>query len=502
MTRRRPLPPGRWWLALVAIPSLLALHLGWLGAAPNPAGDEGNWALLGLAASRGEAFALPPEARFVTTLFARCIGWSFQLLGPSWASARIVPALAVVLGAAGLGAALATAGRPREGAVLALAVALHPWGVAWGRTVSVPYALPYVLTLLGAVALWRASLAPSRSRAFGWCLGASQALGLALQGSPLALTAALAGCVTLALEPSWRRPWKTPEGALAALLGALHALPLALSAATVQHASPPVGAPPEPLLARLASYANGALGGVSGEATVRHFAGSHRAAWALSTLAALGLLGGVLRPRDPLGRHALRWLGVSALTLPALLYSTRAWHLPTVDTDRYAFVFAAPMALCVACVPWDPRGRAAVALAALLWGAGSLRLAAHFAFGGAPDRGLSAWDGGPYRGWQPLEGHLPLPDTLREAALDDARGLPVALVYDDYAFHAVRFPNAVAGDHRATHRLGALAPVPGRRSYAVTFTAAPSQPVTGRIVRIFRHPDGSPWCALRALEGL
>jgi hypothetical protein len=170
-----------------------------------------------------------------------------------------------------------------------------------------------------------------------------------------------------------------------------------------------------------------------------------------------------------------------------------------VDSDRYGFVLAAPGALAVACASRGPRGRAAVALALLLWGAGSLRLAWHFTLGGGPDLGLSAWNGGRYRGWQPLDTHRPLPDTLREEVLRDAHGAPAAVTYTDYAFHALRFTIATAGDQRVTHHFASPAPVPGRRTYQVAWEGSLEPGITIRNIKVFRHPDGSPWCVLRAL---
>lgn len=461
----------------------LALRLPWLGALPNPCGDEGNWPLLGLSLSRGVAASLPPDAGFVPGTFAWLIAGSFQLFGPSFMAARLV----LVVGL--LAAVTLAAARLPRGPALALSAVLllHPWSVAWSRTASVPYALSLGLAALGPLAWWSAL----RARSPLALVVAAQCLGLGFHFSPLAALPALACALWTAL-PAQRDALRLPALWAAVAGGALHLVPLVRGVL----AMPPSAAAPAAGHGRALDAARMMLGDLSGAATLRHFAGvTHRTE--LLAAAALGCIALVsARPawRDPLGRFAALGLAVAALGLPLMLLPARAWSMPTIDADRYGFVLLAPWALW--CAAW---ARSQPVRATLLPGALALALtaalAAHFVRGGGADLGLRVADGGGrYRGWQAPRERIALPVLVRSAVLADADGSPAVVTWDDYAFHPIRFVNAASGDERVRHAwVGADLPE-GRRVYRVTRggVALPRW----RAVRRWSMTDGTPLATL------
>ena len=470
--------------ALVPLLALaLALRVPWLGAIPNPCGDEGNWTSLGLALSRGRAAGLAPDAGFVSTAFGWLIAASFRLFGPSFMAARLV-----LVGGLLVTVTLAAA-RLRRGPAVAFAAVLllHPWSVAWSRTASVPYALSLGLAALGSLAWWSAA----RARSPLGLVFAAQCLGLGFHLSPLAALPALT-CALWTFAPAQRDALRMPALWAAVAAGAVHLVPVVRGVlAMPRSAVAGTGGGPR-------DAARMMIGDLSGASTLRHFAGITPRLELLAAVALGLLVVASARPawRDPLGRFAALGLAVSALGLPLLLAPARAWAMPTIDADRYGFALLAPWALWCAAWARSQPGRATVgpgALALALTGA----LAAHFHHGGGPDLGLRVADGGGrYRGWQVPRERVALPVLVRLAVLADADGSPAVVTWSDYAFHPVRFVDAAAGDDRVRHAwVGAPLPE-GRRVYRVTGSA---ERVAGwRAVRRWSMADGTPLATLWA----
>jgi hypothetical protein len=475
-------PRERALVPLLAV--ALALRVPWLGAVPNPCGDEGNWPLLGLSLSRGVAASLPPDAGFVSTAFAWLIAGSFTLLGPTFLAARLV------LVAGLLAAVTLAATRLRRAPALALAAVLllHPWSVAWSRTASVPYALSLGFAALGPL-LWYSAV---QARSLAAMVVAAQCLGLAFHFSPLAALPTLA-CALWTLLPGQREVLRARSSWAAVAAGAVHLLPLVRGIAAVPRGTAATSAP-----GRLVDAARMMVADLSGAATLRHFAGATvrvelLAAAALLVVAALGARAAW---RDPLGRFAALSLAVALVGLPLMLAPARAWSMPTVDADRYGFVLLAPWAL--GCAAW---ARSQPVRAVLLPGALALAmtaaLAAHFAYGGGPDLGLRVADGGGrYRGWQVARERIALPVLVRAAVVADAEGARAVVTWGDYAFHPIRFVDAAAGDDRVRHAWAGAALPEGRRVYRVTPGA---EAVAGwRVVRRWSMADGTPLATLWA----
>ncbi len=461
----------------------LALRLPWLGALPNPCGDEGNWPLLALSLSRGLSASLPPDAGFVSMAFAWLIAGSYRALGPSFMAARLVLVVGLVACAAG-GAAMLRRG---AAAAFAAVLLLHPWSIAWSRTASVPYALSLGLGALGCLAWWSALGARS---AVGVLL-AAQCLGVSFHFSPLAALPALT-CALWTFAPNQRRALRWPALWASAVTGALHLVPLVRGVLAV-----PRGAALDHG-GRLVDAARMMIGDLSGASTLRHFAGASNAAEALAALAWAALVGVSARAvwRDPLGRFAALGLAVSTVGLPLMLARARAWSMPTIDADRYGFALLVPWSLwCAAWARSQPR-RATIGAGGLALAVTAL-MASHFLWGGGVDLGLDvARGGGRYRGWQVARERVALPVLIRRAVLDDVGGEPAVVTWDDYAFHPVRFVDVASGDDRVRHAwVGSRLP-DGRRVYRVT---SGDRGVVGwRRVRRWTMADGSPLATLWA----
>ena len=460
----------------------LALRLPWLGAMPTPCGDEGNWPLLGLSLSRGLPASLPPDAGFVSTAFAWLIAGSFRVSGPSFMAARLVLVVGLVACAAG-GAALL---RRWPAAAFAAALLLHPWSVAWSRTASVPYALSLGLGALGCLGWWSAL----RARAAAGLFIAAQCLGVSFHFSPLAALPALT-CALWTLAPGQRWALRWPALWASAVAGVLHLVPLVRGVLAVPRgASHDHGG-------RVVDAARMMIGDLSGASTLRHFAGTTNTTEAIAALAWAALVVVSARAvwRDPLGRFAALGLAVSAVGLPLMLAPARAWSMPTIDADRYGFALLVPWALwCAAWARSQPTravlgaGGLALAMTALL--------ASHFLWGGGVDLGLDvARGGGRYRGWQVARERVALPVLVRRAVLDDARGAPAVVTWDDYAFHPLRFVDVAAGDDRVRHAWVGAALPGGRRVYRVVSGGGAAAPGWRR-VRNWRMADGTPLATL------
>ncbi len=501
--------------ARAAVAAALALALGLalraprLGAWPSPAGDEGNWALLGLRLHQGIDARLSPDAAFVTTAFGRLIATSFALFGASWASARMVPVAAVLVGAAASAWWCARLGHARAGAVVALVLAVHPWSVVWSRTVSVPYALSLALSVTGPLA-W---LDATRTRSPWRMLLAAQLLGAGLHFSPLAALP-IAACALHSFGTERPRGWSL----VAALSGALHGVPVAMGALVAARVGAHAAALGIPFGAMVAGALRMMLGHLAGTSSAAHASGLAPPWMLLGAACAYVVVAYVAAcARHPLTRFARWYLAIALVGLPVMLSPGRAWHMPTIDADRYGFALVAPLALALGGLASEASRRARAVAGASLAGVALVTAAMLLgARGVGGDRGLFvARGGGAYRGWQcPREGAA-LPDLLRDAVIADARGAPAVIAYDDYAFHAVRFSLAARSDHAVTHAIGARVD-DGRAVYRVLWDdaafASGYEPAVvraanaqrraegGRVVRRFVTAAGRGLCELRAIR--
>lgn len=425
--------------ALVAL--TLGLRVPWLGAVPTACGDEGNWSWFGLELFLAKPVAWAPEARFVSLLFAHLIAWSYRALGVSIASARAVLVVGVTLAVPAVVLAGRRAGLQRGHWIIAALLAAHPWSVLWSRTVTVPYALSFALSLLAPLLALASVREPARS-VWPWALGLC--VGLSVHFSPLSVVPALA-VVAWALHPLRRSLWRAPSTWGAALVATLVASPVLRGALHVAAAG---ATRPQHhwtnLAARIAVFARTLVGGVDGEATLRHVTGTQfgapgEAALALAVVAlvALALRG----PSSPLVSLARWHTALAVVVTPLLLAPARPWNLPAIDTDRYLFVVIAPFALCLAALAETARWRH-IAMAATLY-LGCVPTARglwYFARGGGPDRGFyTAAGGGGARGWKVARERRALGEMIRDEVERARQGEPAQVVMADYAFHPLHF---------------------------------------------------------------
>jgi len=449
-----------------------------VGDVPSASGDEGNWMAMGHRLLLGLPTRLGPDARFVTLLFARMISWSYRLTGDvTIGAARGVLGASLLLGFCAVFALSWRMKARAVGAAIVAVVALHPWTVWWSRSVVTPYAISLVVALLGPLA-WLHALTkyaeptkgsdetpPAYKRHLGLVL-AGQVLVLGLHFSPFSLVA-LSSCAlwTLAAKDG-RRALRTP-GPWLALAGVLfHALPILVDVRTV------VGqARPSPRLvdfgARAQNLVRSMIDGFSGEQTLRDYVGDN----AYMTLgpsptrmAVLVVLGAALwlalhRGDDgqaspsavALRRFAPLYFFLSLLLLPLVLAPARDWWLATIDSERYFFTLLAPAALLVgSMLVRAPRGGAVLAAALCAYFAlgPNRRAAQYFWHGGGPDHGyFSAHRGGGYRGYKVLAGPSSVTTAIYRACRDEARGEPMSIAFNDYAFHPIRVLIRVKPDH-------------------------------------------------------
>lgn len=470
------------------------LRFAYLGALPNPAGDEGNWAWMALRLSRGLPAGLDADASFVSLAFARLLSLSLRALGPSFFALRLVPATALVLALCAAYALFARLGYRASGLAACALLAVHPWTLAWGRTVSVPYALAFACGLVGTLCA-------------GYGLGTKRVLPLAAglwalllgaQFSPLAAVP-FAACAWWSLEPPRRWALRHPGAWAALLAGALFTAPMVLAASRIARSAPARQRLAHPLF-ELASYLHSLTTGLAGEATVRHFTHSALPWWpawltALPVLLAAGLASRrEVRAVSPFPGLASKYLLASLVLVGLLLAPGRTWHLERIDTDRYLFATLPGLALCVGDLVAAYRGGAlrrwcALALVLLFGtvGAATARCVGAPIAGGGPDGALSSYaGGGPYRGWLSTREREAVVVLLRDAALaslGDARGAQVLVA--DRAFHPFHF--AAAGT--------------ALRGWDVNLGPAPREP-TGRVFFVLWAPavlraPGVPEDALR-----
>ncbi len=435
---------------MVAMGSL-ALRVPRLASLPNAAHDEGNWLLAAWERAHGRAVPLPPDARFVTDLFAWMMALAMRLFGDSITSARSVPVAASVVGILAVALLARRLAGPLPALVLASLLAVHPWSVLWSRNVVTPYALSLSLAALAPLLAHRAWTLPS-PRSPWWRVACGQCIALGFQFSPLALIPALGVALQLVSDPVSRARLRERSTLVAALLAAAHVAPIALGAAHVaQHGSTRPSAQLDHLGARLQVFARTLAGVLSGEATLRDFTTATLpfALELLSGALAVGLVAlAIARGRDPLRRLALPHLAVALVGLPLLLAPMRQWHMPAVDAERYGFVLLAPAALLVASLAATRlRWIALAAVVALALGP-TRRGAEWFLYGGGPDRGVFLdHDGAGGRRWKVTARDVSVVDQIIAEASSLDGGAPVTVVTADYVFHAIYFANAAHG-HR------------------------------------------------------
>jgi len=415
------------------------------------------------------------------------------------------------------------AGAARAGLAIAWALAVHPWGVLWSRTVSVPYALSFALGVVGPLAV----LDALRTRSVWALFAAAQLVCASVHFSPLGVLPLAACALHVLVTPEARVVLRRPFARIACALGAVHFVPVIAGTLTAlrtgRQTSPDANGPLAP---RLSSMARMMVDDLSGDSSARHFAG--HAPWSeiLGALAVLAWLVHALsttRDEGPLARFGRRYFFVACVGLPLILVGGRAWDMPVIDADRYGFALVAPFALWFGATLSPPlpvgRGgwgvRSALALA-LVWALVTGRTVAHFVAGGGGDQGLFvAAGGGRYRGWQATRERVALPDLLCDTVVAHAGAEPVTLAYEDYAFHPVRF--TIAARHasaRVTHSLGGFAFAPRRRvffalwadaafarGYEPRGAAEANRALRERVMRdydevarvaTFAQPDGTP----------
>ncbi len=303
-------------LALVFL--ALALRLPWLGAIPNPAGDEGNWAWYGLELLEHRPVALHPDARFVSMAFARMIALAYALLGPSFAAARSVLVVGVTSAVVASWALARRLSLARAALAIAATLALHPWSIIWSRTVCVPYALALSLGVVGPLA-WLDAL---RTRRWWAVLLASHLVCAAMHFSPLALVP-IGACSLWALYK--RLPLKLVP---VALTGLAHAIPFVTSAlAAMRVGSQTVPPLREPLIERLSTMCAMLLGDLAGTSSAAHLAGCSRWELRLGASLAFAFAVGVFahaRRGGERARFAALHLALAFAVTPLLLVPARA----------------------------------------------------------------------------------------------------------------------------------------------------------------------------------
>jgi hypothetical protein len=459
------------WVALSLLGVLLLFagfsYLFKVGEVPSASGDEGNWMSMGHRILLGRPTQLGPEARFVTTAFARMIALAYRVGGVSIGTARSVLGVSVLVGLVAIYAICARMGVRAMGLALCAMIATHPWTVWWSRSVVVPYAIALVLAVLGPIA-WVVATSAYHQDATDcrtqWCkhlclIGAGQLLVAILHFTPFALLPLTACGWWSLLAKDGRRSIRTPGPWLALIAALVHAMPIVTGITTALNQ-----AHPAPRMVdfdrRWRNFVCSILDGFSGEQTLRDYVGDN-AYMTLSptpsrVLVALLLVGAFAigwkhrRSRDealPYAACALRsfapmYLLVALVGFPFVLAPARDWWLATIDSERYFFALLAPGALLVATISLSYK-RSGLALACALTAyfvlGPNLRAARYFWTQGGPDYGyFSAYHGGGYRGYKVMAGPRSVTTAIYETCRDAARGEPMTIGFNDYAFHPVR----------------------------------------------------------------
>lgn len=516
------------WPLAVLVVLALALRLWSLDAIPNPSGDEGNWTWFAYDLLKGRPVQLPPDARFVSLAFARLIAVSFALSGPSFASARMVCVVGVVVAMVVAYLACSAMGARRAAMVIALFLAVHPWSVLWSRTVSVPYAMALATGTAGPLALVAALRARRRVVRSVGLVASAQLLFLGVHFSPLALIALVACAGWMLVCAQHRRVLRTPAPWVALGLGLLHVVPVLRDAMTVAERG--TTRPShwfEQFGLRLYTYVRTVLGGLSGEATLRHFTGGDLPLpWEIvvtvvlvCVVVAVGWGGdrSCAVPEGELRSFGWWYFGLSLVGLPVLLAPARTWNLPAIDAERYLFTVLAPFFIVMGAAAERGRRRwlTTLGIAGYLLFGPTARAAHAFIAGGGPDSGAYLLLGGRgYRGWKVTRERRAVPWLIQQEVDRVARRTPATILVADYAFHPVHFANVETPYPTVDIAKFPMPSRPGERFFFVLWSDgllapgfSPSWVVEWnrrlrremhqkfeqvRLVRRFVQPDGSP----------
>lgn len=518
-----------WIAATLLTIAGFALRFPLLGAVPNPAHDEGNWLLAAWGMLQGRPAELPPDARFVTRLFAWLIELSWHITRPDFSTARAVNVLGLMLGALAAWWIARRMSLHRAAPLLLALLAVHPWCVWWSRVAVVPYALSLALSVLGPMALVHA--ARSR-RSLAWRIFAAQCMALGFHFSPLALIPPLSFALWSLANDLRRRALVSREMLIAAALAVPTALPVltgVLSVAARGTTRPTSQF--DHLGERTVTLLRTTLGGLAGTATVRDFVGldlSHVTELAVVLLVVGALFFARVRrdeaPSPARDLASLSWvhLGVALAGLPLILSPVRQWHMPSVDAERYLFVVLAP-ALTLWSTTAERSRRAWLSwLAVALLIVPTAVIGRGLLYGGGPDRGVyTALGGGASRRWRSTEDRVPVVRAILDAADALAPDHRAVVVLADYVFFPIHFENT-----RRRHAVvdASVAPIPERRERPYLFVVwddaifargfEPSSMVADnrrldalmrdarfeapRLVRTLRTPDGAPLIHLYA----
>lgn len=522
--RRRP-----WIAATLLTLAGFSLRIPLLGAVPNPAHDEGNWLLAAWSMRQGRPAELPPDARFVTRLFAWLIELSWRVTRPDFATARAVNAFGLMLGALAAWWLARRMSLHRAAPLVLALLAVHPWSVWWSRVAVVPYALSLSLSVLGPMALVHAPRSP---RPLAWRIFAAQCVALGFHFSPLALLAPLSFALWSLSDGLRRRALVSREMLVAAALAVPTALPVltgVLSVAARGTTRP--SSQLDHLGERVVTLLRTTLGGLAGTATVRDFVGldlSHLAELAVVLLVVAALLFARVRRDEPPSPArdlaSLSWthLGVALVGLPLILSPVRQWHMPSVDAERYLFVILAP-AITLWSTTAERARRVWISwLAVALLVVPTAAIGRGLLLGGGPDRGVyTALGGGASRRWRSTEDRVPVVRAILDAADGLAPDRRAVVVLADYVFFPIHFENT-----RRRHAVvdASVAPIPERRERPYLFVLwddavfargfEPASMVadnrrldslmrdarfeTPRLLRTLRTPDGAPLIRLYA----
>lgn len=413
-----------------------ALRLPGLAWLPAVNGDEGNWGAFARQLAETGTLEFPAAYRGNSPAFAYLLGVVFKVVGVGVVSLRIATPVLLLGVCAACFWLLRAAGKPRAGVAVAAVLAVHPWSVLWSRTAAVPYALAMALWTLAALAIWVGVRERCRSRVSLGVVG----FALAAHLSPLVVIGTVP-CAALLAIPRYRWVIRDRRVWAAVLVAVLLVAPLPW---WMSQSEVPPASPPATLVGGLLSLARMLAGGLVGEATLRHFtdaALSVGRSTALGLVALTALAAGVLwrgRRGDGLGLFGLAQLGAAAVLLPVLLSSARAWHLPTIDAERYVFVLVPGLSLALGGVAEQP-GRVVrwwmpAAFGVMLLVA-STRALVPLAWGHGIYRGPEVVNGGAcYYGWL-TSGERRTPLAQVAQVVSDKRASTV--LYDGYALRAL-----------------------------------------------------------------
>jgi hypothetical protein len=298
-------------------------------------------------------------------------------------------------------------------------------------------------------------------------LASTQFLVAAMQFSPLGVLP-IAACGLWLIVRREHRVWlRDPVAWLAIAIGVIEIVPIVRGAlAVVDRGTTQPSAYFNAFGTRLYTFVRTTLGGLGGEATVRHFTGNTLpvAVEAIVLACVVGLIAlcAVVSARDRSGAkgeleppalalHEFRWfslfyLGLAAAGLPLILAPARTWNLAAVNSERYVFALIAPFAMVLGALANDESARRrlpAIAFVVYLAIGPSVRMAREFVAGGTRDRGdYLLTGGGGHRGWKVARERIATPWLIEREVARVAAGTPATILVADYAFHPLHFASA------------------------------------------------------------